>query len=193
MKRLHLLPFAILRAATLAAAAAALAATLAACGFGNKPDLPPILPDELQVGSSQAGGGDLGILFDFAEPVPVTRSATVGPLVLYASIEPPFDGLVEADPDVPLFPLDGEVGVAVEILAIDAGAQVRMDGVVLDAAGKSAEIAIGPGSHVHPEWRVTAPEGTTPEPHRVTFRLVDASGRYGSSVAYTLTLVVTGE
>lgn len=174
------------------AAALALGAALAAgCGFGDKPDLPPVLPEDLVVGSVQPGGGAIGVLFDFAEEVVLTRSATLGSLVVYAAIDPAFDGLAEDDPDASLYTLDGEIPLTIELVAIDAGAELRADTTVLSQPGDTAEIVMGPGVHFHPEWRVIAPEGTTPEPHRITFRLGDASGHYGTSQTYTLTLVVT--
>jgi len=173
-------------------AAIALAASLAGgCGFGDKPDLPPVLPEELVVGSLQPGGGDVGVLYDFSAQAALTRSATLGPLVVYSAIEPAFDGLVEDDPDAPLYALTGEIPLQIELVAIEAGAELRVDTTVLSAPGDTAEIVMGPGVHFHPEWRVIAPEGTTPGPHTVTFRLGDASGRYGTSQTYTVTLVVT--
>jgi len=172
--------------------AVALAASLTSgCGFGDKPDLPPVLPDDLVVGSSQPGGGAIGVLFDFAEEVVLTRTATLGPLVVYSAIDPAFDGLTEDDPDASLYVLSGEIPLTVELVAIDAGAELRLDATVLAAPGDTAEIVMGPGVHFHPEWRVIAPEGTTPGPHDVTFRLGDASGRYGMSQTFTLTLVIT--
>lgn len=170
---------------------AAALAFVGGCGFGDKPDLPPIYPEDLVVGSSQPEDGALSLFFDFAEQVPLTRSATLGPLVLYSNIDPAFDGLTVDDPDVPLYVLASEIPLTVELVSIDEGATVRFDDTVLSAPGDVAEFAMGPGGHFHPEWRVTAPEGSLPEPHRVSFRVGDASGRYGSSTTYTLTLVVT--
>lgn len=163
----------------------------AACGFGPKPDLPPVLPTDLFVGSNASGGGALAVLHDFAQEVELTPSANLGPLVLYASIEPAFDGLTTDDPGQSLFVLDGEISVTFELVAIDDDAQVRFDDVVLSAPGDTAQFAMGPGGHFHPEWRVTAPSGTTPDPKQVVFRIADASGRYGASAEYTLTLVVS--
>lgn len=163
----------------------------AGCGFGPKPDLPPVLPSDLFVGSNESGGGALAVLHDFAQNVELTPSATVGPLVLYASIEPAFDGLTTDDPGQSLYVLDGEIPVTFELLAIDEGAQVRFDDAVLSTPGETAQFAMGPGGHFHPEWRVTALSGTTPDSKQVVFRIADASGRYGVSAEYTLTLVVT--
>ncbi len=180
-----------MRSIVISGALALVVALVNACGFGDKPDLPPVLPDDLVVGSSQPGGGALGVLFDFAEEVVLTRSATLGPLVVYSAIDPAFDGLTEDDPDASLYVLSGEIPLAVELVAIDAGAELRLDASVLAQPGDTAEIVMGPGVHFHPEWRVIAPEGPTPGPHDVTFRLGDASGRYGTSQTFTLTLVVT--
>lgn len=177
------------RACVLVVAAAL--AFVAGCGFGDKPDLPPVFPQDLVVGSSQPGGGALTLFFDFAEQVPLTRSATLGPLVLYSNIDPAFDGALEDDPDVPSYVLAAEIPLTVELVAIDEGASVRFDETVLSAPGDTAEITMGPGGHFHPEWRVVAPEGAVPVPHTVSFRVGDASGRYDASTVYTLTLVVT--
>lgn len=178
------------RRTLLVAVSIALATAAAGCGFGDKPELPPVLPEELQVGSSEPGGGDIGVLYDFAAPVALSRSAVLGSFVLYTAIDPSFDGLVEAKPNAPLYPFPGEVSLVLEVIAVDPGAELRIGDVVLGAAGDQAVISVAPGSHLHPEWRVTAPEGTTPEPHRFTFRLSDPEGFFGATETYELSLVV---
>ena len=180
----------IVRQLTCAAVALLLVVGAGCGGFGPKPDLPPVLPSDLVVGSSGEGGGALTLLHDFTAQVVLTRSATLGPLVLYTSIEPAFDGLAEDDPDVPIYVLAAEIPLTVELTAIDEGATVRFDTTVLSSPGDVAEFVMAPGGPFHPGWRVGPPEGSVPEPHRVSFRIGDASGRYGSSATYTLDLVV---
>lgn len=179
------------RRETVLLVASAACAAAVGCGLGDKPVLPPVLPPDLQVGSTEDGAGDLNVVYDFANvPAPLSESAVVGSLVLYTSIEPAFDGVVEADPDLSLYPFAAEIPLIMELVAVDSGAAVRIGGVTLENPGDQAEIVVGPGTHLHPEWQLIAPVDVVPEPHRLSFRLVDPSGTFGATETYELTLEV---
>lgn len=139
--------------------------------------------------STADGSGQLVTDYDFGSKNHVFESFCVAGFCLYGSTNP---GFVTPTSDVPasaLFALDAGTQVALEIVTIASGASVKVGATVLDAPGESASLGTATGVHVHPEWQVTVPQGTSGD-FAVSFRLRRTAGgpAYATSPTYVLVL-----
>jgi hypothetical protein len=140
---------------------------------------------DMLVGSTTAGGGALGIAYDFAPPVVVTESASGGGSTLYSGTDPGWDLL--ATPTGRLVPLPSGVPVTVVVTAIDAGASLKIGPTTLSAVGHSRLLGMTPSVHVHPIWQLVLPAGTTGS-RAIAFRLVTTAAGWSDSPSHVVTL-----
>ena len=153
---------------------------------------------DIIVGSTADGSGALAVEYDFDDVIFVSPGFSFGGSTLYTSTEPGFDTLDEDEIDEGFYALDtAGVGVFVEIMALDAGASMVINGITLDAIGESAQIGIttfdpGPpanvgGLHNHPIWQLFLPEGVLGQ-YEISFKLTENHASYSESEVYTAVL-----
>jgi hypothetical protein len=140
---------------------------------------------DILVRSSTSGGGSLVAQFDFASKVPVFQSVCIGGQCLFSATDPGFR--TPGDTGAGAFPLSPGTSIGLEIVALHAGASVKIGNAVLSAPGQSATLGTALSLHVHPSWQVTVPQGTTGD-FPVTFRLTSTAAAYAASQPYTLIL-----
>ncbi len=146
---------------------------------------------EIAVGSSAAGGGALATEFDYEEPIVLTFSSCIGGTApnctggtsLYTATSPGFDGGVDG---TGLYALDPETPVTIEIVAIDEGLSLRVEGERLDSAGQSILLGVGPDLHSDAETILALPGGTDANDLRLVFRLTTTAAAYQASADYEL-------
>jgi len=146
--------------------------------------------ETMNIGSTEERGGALAVDFEFetGSPTVATASVTVGGLTLHTTLFPSFAWVGPELPSAALFALSNRTPVTMEIVAIEPGVSVRVNGVTLDAAGEATLLGQSSTSaedHVHPEWQLLLPEGTT-STAAVSFRLTTTRRAYGPSTVYTL-------
>ncbi len=163
---------AILIAALLAGAQAAQACVGASC---------------LQIWSTESGGGALAVSWSSADRrIQTFRSICAAGECLYSVIDPGFIlGEAPAPPD--LYPLLDGTAVRVEIVAADATATLRINGVGLREPGDSAALGRSPEIHTHPAWQIRQPEGVVGD-HALSFLLRTDSPLYSDSGAFAVVL-----
>jgi hypothetical protein len=144
---------------------------------------------DVLVYSTADSGGELVASYDFGAASAVFQSFCVGGFCLFSSTDPGFRTPATDVPASALFALDAGTAVALELVAVDAGVSVKVGATVLDAPGESAVLGAAPALHIHPEWQVTLPQGTTGD-LRVSFVLERSAGGtpYAPSAVYTLVL-----
>ena len=140
---------------------------------------------DILVRSVNSGGGALVAQFDFDAKAQVFQSVCIGGQCLFSSTDPGF----RTPPDAAggAFPLNPGASVGLEIVALHAGASVKVGSTVLNAAGQSATLGSALSLHVHPSWQVTLPVGQAGD-FPVTFRLTTTAPGYSPSASYTLVL-----
>lgn len=141
--------------------------------------------ETLLVGASASGGTTLAASFTPPLVASVTASFSAGGLTLSTGQFPSFEWPTATSP-APPYPLPTGTQVRMQLVAIDAGASVKIGATTLDAPGESA--ALGgtvPGEHVHPEWQLTLPTGTLAS--RAVQFVFTATGYTGSPV-YSVTI-----
>jgi hypothetical protein len=161
-------------------------------------------PDEgghvhaVAVGSTEDGGGALAIDHKgFHGDVSVLFTACLGEgdsaedcegTVLYSNTVPGFNQSI-ADPSV--YPLEDGTAIGLEIVAISAGASVRVNETdLLDEPGDSAELGMTPDFHSHPEWQVLVPAGEEHDSDfHLSFKLTTSSAQYNESDVFEWRLV----
>lgn len=168
-----------------------LLAALGAMGCGPSPSNFPEEHFDVLIAATAEGGGDLAADYDFAEPVPVFLSATLGGLELYSAADPGFAPLEADEPDEGFHVVADGVDVSLEITALDPGVRVKFGSVTLDEVGDSVVLGTTPELHTHGEWQVVVPEGTTTGEFSLAFRLISDSPDYGPSEPVTATLSLT--
>lgn len=136
--------------------------------------------EDILIGSSAPNGGALVVDFDFDEKIVATPSVLPG---FFSTTEPGFDAITSAGSGT--FPLANGTTVGIEIVAVDAGAQLQIEGATLDGPGDEAVIGTMPDLHLHPQWRLLLDQGVTGD-FTVVFRLT-ANG-YADSTEYTATI-----
>ncbi len=78
--------------------------------------------------------------------------------------------------------------VWMEMVAMDAGLAVNVNGVRLTAAGAAARLGVAP-FHVHPSWQAVLPAGQSGEV-AFSYRLITGDGRYAPSPVRTSRFVL---
>ena len=114
-----------------------------------------------------------------------TRSTVVEPPA-FASIDPSFAPVLFDDPGVPIYALLDGTTVRVEIVALDAGTSLTVNGSKLAHPGDRKKIGDMPDLHNHVTWGLDVPAGVVGDFH-MSFMIV-ASGTYADSPVYTITI-----
>jgi hypothetical protein len=140
---------------------------------------------DMLIASTAGGGGALTLVYDFANRVAVSESASGGGNTLYTGTDPGWDLLVAAGGG--FFPITSGTPISVELTAIDPGVSLKIGATTLDAAGESRLLGTAPSAHVHPVWQLLLPTGLVAE-RTVSFRMTTTSASYAASVAYTAIL-----
>lgn len=149
------------------------------------------------VTSSQEGGGQLIISYDFTTVVPVSFNFSLGGVSVWSGTSPGFDTadgdefFPGSDVPYPIFPPG--IPIFVELVDNDGGrTAMKVNGVTLSQPGDRALVgtsgAAPPGDlHRHPEWQtvLALPEGTFGEA-RITFKMTTTAPGYADSPAYGL-------
>ncbi len=147
---------------------------------------------DILLASSAPRGGKLIAMYDFDAAIPVYENVRVGSFVLYTATEPGFDLLAFDDAARRSYALPNGVGLALEVVELDSGVAVKIEGQILDSPGSRKTLGTTPDLHAHPEWQVAVPVTSSQERYRIRFRLVSESQGYESSDVYTVTLVLSG-
>ena len=145
---------------------------------------------DISIGSTANGGGALAVQYDFTPKIQLAPSITIGGTTVYTATDPGFDAIL-ADA-AGFFVLDTNTQVAVQLLAFDAGASLKVRTTVLDAVNESAVLgtytnAAPDALHHHPTWMLTLPNGVYGD-YELAFRLTTTSGAYTASQAYAVVL-----
>ena len=147
---------------------------------------------DILLASSAPGGGKLVAMYDWNAVVPVYESARIGSFALYTAAEPGFDLLAFSNASQGWYALPSGVTLVLEILELDDGAALKIEGELLSAPGHRKTLGTTPDLHAHPEWQVAAPVGSELQQYRIRFRLIAEGGGYESSDLYTATLQLSG-
>jgi len=164
------------------------------------PTVQPAPHEHMEIGSHHAGGGELMVHYDFANSMaPLSLSACVGGAEpdcqggtrVYAGSSPAF-ATVDADAAGDhLEPLPDGTEVIFELIAIDDGLQIQLEGSTLSQAGQEILLGAAP-FHVHAEWQLLAPSGidVMGRTFAISFRLRSSNPAFEPSATYTLLLQV---
>lgn len=147
--------------------------------------------EDLSIYSTANGGGALELDPEPGEnPVFENGSLCFPSACLYSTTDPGF--ITPTGDDGSLFALDAGTEVSLEIVAIDAAVTVKVGAVRLEDPGDSVALGTASSLHVHPEYQVVVPQGTSGD-FPVSFRLnATAGASYASSTVYEMTLRIEG-
>lgn len=162
-------------------------------GFGAAP-IPAQEHEHMTLGSSEPGGGQLVLAdWDFEErKVRAFFTFCGGATCLFSTINPAF---LEAEEnghghddghghgEVVAHPLAAGTEVSLEVIARDAAATLRINGVNLDV-GAEQSLGTSPHIHNHPSWQLVLPAGTLGD-STVSYKLKTTSSLYEESQVYT--------
>ncbi len=140
-----------------------------------------------QVWSTEDGGGDLAVEFDFSENVLAFLSFCAGGQCLYSALDPGFIGTPEATPGSGYYRIADGTTVVFEVVEIADGLTISLNGNRLNAAGATANLGTLPDLHNHPSWQLLLPEGVHGD-YLLSFRLRAQPARYGTSQVYSVTV-----
>ena len=142
----------------------------------------------MEIWSTADGSGPLTVYWDYSKPVQTFLTLCAGGQCLYTNNDPGF----MAPPDDPppaagLYRLVDGTDVTIEIVSIDAGFTMNVNGVNLTKAGDSELLGTMPTIHVHPVWKIQVAEGQFGNFH-VTYKLTTTSTGYSESQVYAQTI-----
>jgi hypothetical protein len=141
----------------------------------------------MQIWSTEAGGGELTIQWHFDHNKLPMGVFCVGGQCLYSTADPGFITSGDPPPDG-FFALADGTAVRAEIVALDAGTTLKINGVALDAPGESTLLeGIAPNLHSHPSWQLKLAQGVEGE-YALSFKLVTDAPQYADSPVYTVIL-----
>ncbi len=149
--------------------------------------------EDLSIYSSQAGGGALVADYDFSDKIEVSDRLgfPVGGMRFYSSANPGYRSPSSNNPGEGLFAVTPGTSISFEIVALDAGVSVKWGSTVIDAPGESATIGTV-DLHEHPEYQLSAPDGTTGD-YNLSFRLTTSASGYSDSSVYSFVLTNADE
>jgi hypothetical protein len=164
---------------------------------------------EVEIGSSEDGGGQLVAEIAFPQPIPLffnqcfggSDEDCTGGQALFSDANPGFVGHHEHTDETGaapqgaaggVFPLADGTQVTIEIVAIDAGLSLRFGEVTLDTPGASTLVGSGAEFHTDGETLLLVDDRHTEQVFSLTFRLSADSG-YTDSEEYTLQFVASNE
>lgn len=140
-----------------------------------------------QVWSTEDGGGDLAVEFDFSGKVQTFLSFCAGGQCLYSALDPGFIGTPEATPGSGFYRIADGTTVVFEVVEIADGLTISLNGNRLNAAGATANLGTLPDLHNHPSWQLLLPEGVNGD-YLLSFRLRSQPTRYRTSPIYSVTV-----
>ncbi len=144
---------------------------------------PALAHEHMALGSTQPGGGDLALDWDFEDDAIETFEAfCTTTACLYSNTDPAFLGIEEEEHD--LYPLAEGTAISLEVIARDSAVTVRVDGNPLDP-GKTVSLGTGPHIHSHPSWQLLLPPGAPQQEFTISYKLTTDSPLYGESPVYT--------
>lgn len=138
--------------------------------------------DHIAIFSSEPGGGELVLDWDFDKDIRAFETLCAAGLCLYSTINPAFLAPEDDEAERGLFALDGGTRVSVEIVAADGALTLNVDGVRLRNPGESALLGTTPGIHSHPSWQLVVPEGQVGD-YAISYK-VKADRLYAESDVY---------
>lgn len=156
---------------------------------------------EIEFGSSEQGGGALALhdiedSFDipFSQCLGGSGDECTGGTLVYVGVSPGLEPVVEDDPEESIFVLDGGTPITLEVVVIDEGLSLRLEGEVVDAVGESVELGETPDLHADIEWVLAIPPGEENQhPYALTLRLTTTAATYSASEEFTLSFVPSEE
>ena len=138
----------------------------------------------MEIWSTQPGGGALTIYFDFAhQKIQTAPSFCAAGQCLYSTIDNGFITTTPA-PAADYYSLVDGTDVSLQIVAIDPGVSVHVNGVALAKAGDMALLGTAPTLHNHPSWQITVPQGTALADYPLSFKLTTPSALYTDDTIY---------
>ena len=142
----------------------------------------------MEIWSTEPGSGALTLYWDFVtkQTIQTFTGFCAGGQCLYSTIDPGFI----TTPDLPvdgIYPLADGTNVALQIIAIDAAATLRINGAALAKAGDAAPLGTAPTLHVHPSWQLTLPAGVEGD-YPLSFKLTTDSSQYSESQVFSVLL-----
>lgn len=168
----------------------------AACGPGPPPAA--FFEDshlDLSMASTARGGGALAVDYDFAAVVPVyfsecfggSGSNCEGGVAVYSSESPGFGALENDEPDEGFYALNLGVTPRFEVVAVDPGTSLFIEGVLLDEPGESVALPPTPNLHAHGAWQVAVDDPDDRlRTFTMSFRVTTTAAEYAESELYTL-------
>lgn len=138
----------------------------------------------MNIWSDADGGGSLHLRYDFSAPIPVFESFCneSRSTCLFSAIDPGFMAPPSDTPPSGLFRvLDGTV-LRLQVVAVDVGLSLGVNGTKLSQAGESAVLGTTPSVHVHPSWQIVAPGSALGQELTISFKIT-GDNRYGESEA----------
>ncbi|MCX8071608.1 MAG: hypothetical protein N3C12_04035 [Candidatus Binatia bacterium] len=152
------------------------------------------------IGSHHGGGGEIMAHFDFDQgAAELTEEQCLGGvgdsceggLIVYSGTSPAFETVGADEAEEHLQPLLPGTEVEIEIVEIDEGVRIQVEGTELSMAGSRALLGVAP-FHTHVSWQLILPGGVDPATAtpKVRLRLVAAGSVYDPSATYTLRLKV---
>src|SRR5690606_14541860 len=139
------------------------------------------------IGSTEDGGGSLAAEFDFHSAIPVFFDTCLGGdgeecrggVRLYSTVNPGFvaighdhgghgdghaqeeeeDGHGHGEEEESLFPLVDGTAISLEVIAIDEGLSMRIEGTTLNSAGQMVDLGEAPHFHSDAETFISLNEG----------------------------------
>jgi hypothetical protein len=143
---------------------------------------------EMFAGSTAPASGALRLNYEFTDKIPLPLIISLGGTSFYSDIFPGYEWVQEDQPADGLYALKVGTRLTMQIVAIAAGASVKLDTTTLSAAGQSGFVATTtnvPGDHFHPQWQLTLPDGVIGD-YSVSFKVTTTTEPYTESPVYTL-------
>jgi hypothetical protein len=141
----------------------------------------------MRIWSTADGGGALTIQWHFDQPKVHMGPFCAGGQCLYSAVDPGFITSGDPPPDGFHALAEGTI-VRAEIVALDTGTTLKINGVALSAPGASTRLeGVAPLIHSHPSWQLKLPQGTQGD-FSLSFKLVSEAAQYAESPVYTVLL-----
>ncbi len=154
---------------------------------------------ELRIGAVEDGGGVLDAEFDYDRAIPLffdtclggSGDDCLGGVRLYSAVNPGFVALGHDHGDASvsghghggehedsLFPLTDGTAVSLEVIAIDEGLSMRIEGATLDAPGQVVDLGEAPHFHSDSESFLSLTDDQEESDFHFSFRLTSDAPEY---------------
>jgi hypothetical protein len=172
------------------------------------PDDPGSAHRELQIGSTDDGSGALDAEFEYDRPVSLffdtclggSGEECTGGVRLYSAVNPGLvalghshedesedDGHGDEGEEPSLHPLVDGTAVSLEVIAVDEGLSLRIEGTTLDQAGQVVDLGEAPHFHSDSETFLSLNEGEDEHgDFQLSFRLTTGAPAYQPSDPLTV-------